>query len=137
MADFQAAFRYLQTLPFVQRAKIGMVGFCFGGGITWRVATALPDLKAAVPFYGPNPPLEDVPRIRAAVLALYGENDPRINAGIPAIETAMRQHGRIFEKIIYPGAGHAFHNDTGPNWNETAAYDAWAKTLAWFRQHLA
>jgi carboxymethylenebutenolidase len=101
------------------------------------VATAPPDLKAAVPFYGPSPPLADVPRIRAAVLALYGENDPRINAGIPAIEAAMHQHGRIFEKSLHPGAGHAFHNDTGPSWNETAAYDAWAKTLAWLRQHLA
>jgi len=136
VADFQAAFRDLQSLPVVQRDKIGMVGFCFGGGITWRVATAIPELKAAVPFYGPNPPLEDVPMIRAAVLAIYGGEDQRINAGIPAIEAAMQQQGKKFEKAIYPGAGHAFHNDTGAAWNEQAASDAWQKTLEWFKRYL-
>jgi carboxymethylenebutenolidase len=113
-----------------------MVGFCFGGGITWRVATKTPELRAAVPFYGPNPPLEDVPGIRAAVLAIYGENDANINRGIPAIEEAMKANGKIFEKIIYSNAGHAFHNDTGANYNPEAARDAWAKTLAWFERYL-
>ncbi len=136
VADFQAAFRYLQAQPFVRRDSIGMVGFCFGGGITWRTATAIPELRAAVPFYGPPPPLEDVPKIRAAVLAIYGGEDQRINASIPAIEAAMQQNGKTFEKVIYPGAGHAFHNDTGPNYNQQAAYDAWERTLAWFKQYL-
>lgn len=137
VADFQAAFTHLQAQDFVQADKIGMVGFCFGGGITWRVTTAIPELKAAVPFYGPAAPVEDVPKIQAAVLAIYGENDQRINAGIPAIEEAMLQNNKTFEKIIYPGANHAFHNDTGQNWNEEAAYDAWEKTLAWLEQYLA
>lgn len=137
IADFQAGFSHLQTQTFVQKDKIGMVGFCFGGGITWRVATAISELKAAVPFYGPAPAVEDVPKIQAAVLAIYGETDQRINAGIPAIEEAMKQHNKTFEKIIYPGAGHAFHNDTGQNWNEQAGYDAWEKTLDWFSTHLA
>ncbi|MGE5618178.1 MAG: dienelactone hydrolase family protein [Sphingomonadaceae bacterium] len=136
VTDFRSAFSYLQTLDFVQGVNVGMVGFCFGGGVTWMVATAIPDLKAAVPYYGPNPPLQDVPKIRAAVLAIYGENDQRINAGIPAIEEAMRQNGKTFERVVYPGANHAFHNDTGANWNEQAAYDAWGRTLAWFERYL-
>lgn len=136
ISDFQAAFRYLQTLAFVQKNNIGMIGFCFGGGTTWQVATAIPELKAAVPYYGPNPPLTDVPKIRAAVLAMYGGEDQRINAGIPAIEEAMKQNGKTFEKNVYPGAGHAFNNDTGPNWNEQASYDAWDKALAWFKKYL-
>lgn len=137
VTDFQAAYRYLLTLASVQKANIGMTGFCFGGGITWLVVTAIPELKAAVPFYGPNPPLTDVPKIRAAVLAMYGGEDQRINAGIPAIEEAMKQNGKTYEKIVYPGAGHAFNNDTGAAWNEPAAYDAWDKALAWFKKYLA
>ncbi len=136
VADFQAAFRYLQTAPFVRRPNIGMIGFCFGGGMTWLVTTAIPELKAAVIFYGPNPPLSDVPKIQAPVLAIYGGEDQRVNAGIPAIEEAMRQNGKTYEKIVYPGAGHAFNNDTGPAWNEQAAYDAWDKALAWFKKYL-
>ncbi len=136
VSDFQSAFSYLQTLNSVQKANIGMVGFCFGGGVTWMVAEAIPDLKAAVPFYGPNPPLADVPKIRAAVLAFYGETDQRVTGAEPEIENAMKQNGKTFEKVIYPGAGHAFHNDTGPAWNEQAAYDAWERTLAWFRKYL-
>jgi carboxymethylenebutenolidase len=128
---------YMQSQPYVQKDRVGMVGFCFGGGVTWRVATKMPELRAAVPFYGPNPPLEDVPQIRAAVLAIYAERDQRINQGIPAIEEAMARHGKTFEKIIYPNADHAFHNDTNPQrYNAAAARDAWAKTLAWFDRHL-
>ena len=113
-----------------------MIGFCYGGGITWLAATAIPELKAAVPFYGTNPPLADVPKINAAVLAIYGGNDTRVDAGIPAIEAAMQQNHKIFEKQVYAGANHAFHNDTGPSWNEQAAYDAWAKTLDWLKKYL-
>lgn len=135
VADFQAAFGHLQSLDYVRKDRIGMIGFCFGGGITWRVATAVPELKAAVPFYGPNPPLADVPKIGAAVLAIYGEQDQRINASIPDIESAMKQHNKTFEKEIYAGAGHAFYNDTGANWNEQAAEAAWQRTLDWLKRH--
>jgi carboxymethylenebutenolidase len=117
--------------------KVGMVGFCFGGGVTWRIATRMPELLAAVPFYGPHPPLEDVPNIQAAVLAIYGERDTRINQGIPAIEEAMQQHDKTFEKIIYPNADHAFHNDTSERYNAQAARDAWASTLDWFSRYLS
>lgn len=134
--DFQAGLKYLQTQPFVAQGKFGMVGFCFGGGITWQVITKTPEIKAAVPFYGPNPPLENVPGIQAAVLGLYGGDDQRIDAGIPAIEAAMKQNNKIYEKIIYPGANHAFNNDTGASYNAVAAIDAWAKAIAWFDKYL-
>jgi len=134
--DFKGGWRYLQEQPFVDAARVGMTGFCFGGGVTWRVATQLPELLAAVPFYGPHPPVEDVPNIRAAVLAIYGEQDSRINSGIPAIEEAMRTNNKIYEKMIYPNADHAFHNDTGSRYNPEAARDAWERTLAWFDQYV-
>ncbi len=133
---FLSGITYLQTQPFVSKDQLGMTGFCFGGGMTWLVATKASQLKAAVPFYGPNPPIEAVPNIRAVVLAIYGGNDDRINAGIPAIEAAMQQNGKVFEKMIYPGANHAFHNDTGRNYKPDAAVDAWARTLAWFGKYV-
>jgi carboxymethylenebutenolidase len=134
--DFQSGWRYLQGEPFAEAARVGMTGFCFGGGVTWRVATQMPELLAAVPFYGPHPPVEDVPNIRAAVLAIYGEQDSRINSGIPEIEEAMRANNKIYEKMIYPNADHAFHNDTGSRYNPEAAKDAWERTLAWFNQYV-
>ena len=133
---FLSAIQYLQAQPFVKKDQLGMVGFCFGGGMTWLVATKAPQLKAAVPFYGPNPPLDAVPDIRAAVLGIYGGEDQRIDAGIPAIEEAMQKNGKTFEKVIYPGASHAFHNDTGRNYNPEAAVDAWSRTLAWFAKYV-
>ena len=134
--DFKSGWRYLQGQPFADAARVGMTGFCFGGGVTWRVATQMPELLAAVPFYGPQPPVEDVPNIRAAVLAIYGALDSRINSGIPAIEQAMKENNKIYEKIVYEGADHAFHNDTGPRYNPEAARDAWQQTLAWFEQYV-
>ncbi len=134
--DFRAGLAYLQTLAYVRKDRVGMTGFCFGGGVTWRCATQIAELRAAVPYYGPNPPLEDVPKTQAAVLAIYGELDQRIDAGIPDIEAAMKRNNKTFEKIIYPNSNHAFHNDTGQSYNPTAARDAWAKTLAWFDQYL-
>jgi carboxymethylenebutenolidase len=134
--DFLSGWNYLKGLPYALADQVGMVGFCFGGGVTWRVATRMPELKAAVPFYGIHAPLEDVPDINAPVLAIYGELDQRINQGIPTIEEAMRQHNKVFEKVIYPNASHAFHNDTGSRYNPEAAQDAWARTLAWFETYL-
>jgi carboxymethylenebutenolidase len=134
--DFRSGWDYLKTLPIAKADRVGMVGFCFGGGVTWLVATAMPELKAAVPFYGPHPPLDKVPNIQAAVLAIYGELDQRINQGIPAIEAAMKEHNKIFEKIIYPNADHAFHNDTSPRYNAEAAKAAWKETLDWFALYL-
>ena len=134
--DFKSGWDYLRNQPFADAARTGMTGFCFGGGVTWRVATQMPELLAAVPFYGPHPPLEDVPNIQAAVLAIYGELDSRINSGISAIEQAMMENGKIYEKMIYQGADHAFHNDTGQRYHPESAKDAWEKTLAWFEQYV-
>jgi carboxymethylenebutenolidase len=134
--DFKSGWRYLQNQDFAEASKVGMTGFCFGGGVTWRVATQMPELLAAVPFYGPHPPLEDVPNIRAAILAIYGELDSRIDAGIPEIEQAMMANNKIYEKIIYPNADHAFNNDTGTRYNAQAAKDAWEHTLAWFDKYV-
>jgi carboxymethylenebutenolidase len=133
---YLAGIKYLQGLAFVQAKRLGMVGFCFGGGMTWLTATKSSDLRAAVPYYGPNPPLEGAPNIKAAVLALYGENDQRINAGIPAIEEAMKKNNKVFERQIYAGAAHAFHNDTGRNYAPEAAQDAWKRTLEWFAKYV-
>src|SRR5688572_19759422 len=134
--DFKSGWRYLQGQPFADAMRVGMTGFCFGGGVTWRVAAQMPELLAAVPFYGPHPPVEDVPNIQAAVLAIYGELDSRINGGIPAIEQAMLENHKIYEKVIYQGADHAFHNDTGGRYHPEAARDAWERTLAWFEQYV-
>jgi carboxymethylenebutenolidase len=132
-----AALDDLASLPGVDAAHLGVTGFCFGGGMAWRVATKDPRLAAAVPFYGSNPPLEDVPAINAAVLAIYGGLDERINAGIPAIEEAMRDAGKSFEKEVYDGAEHAFHNDTNPDrYHPSAAAAAWARATEFFAKHL-
>lgn len=134
--DFKSGWQYLQGQTFADAARVGMTGYCFGGGVTWQVATQMPELLAAVPFYGPHPLPANVPNINAAVLAIYGELDSRINSGIPAIEQAMQENGKIYEKMIYPNADHAFHNDTGSRYNPEAARDAWERTLTWFEQYV-
>ncbi len=132
-----AAVRYLQGLPYVRRDRVGTMGFCFGGGMVWRLATSNPDLRAAVPFYGVNPPLADVAKIKAAVLAIYGGLDARVNAGIPAIREAMQKAQIVHDIVIYPGAEHGFFNDTWEErYNDAAAKGAWVRTLAWFDQYL-
>jgi carboxymethylenebutenolidase len=135
-SDFRAGWQFTGTLPYADAGRLGMVGFCFGGGVTWLVATRMPELLAAVPFYGPHPAVADVPEIRAAVLAIYAGRDDRINQGIPEIEAAMLQQGKIYEKVIYPDVDHAFHNDTGPRYAPEAARDAWGRTLAWFDRYV-
>lgn len=136
VGDFLAAADYLQTLDYVDGERLGMIGFCFGGGITWRVATALPTLKAAAPFYGPAPELDQVPNIQAAVLGVYAEQDERINAGIEPLQDALEAAGTTHQINIYPGVNHAFHNDTGQRYVEEQATQAWNDTLAWFAQYV-
>lgn len=134
--DFKSGWQYLQGQSFADARRVGMTGFCFGGGVTWQVAVHMPELLAAIPFYGPHPSLEDVRSINAAVLAVYGELDSRINSGIPLIEEAMRANNKIYEKIVYPNADHAFNNDTGQRYNAEAAKDAWVRSLAWFETYV-
>src|SRR6266852_6074388 len=136
VAMLNAGVAYLQGQSAVRKDRIGAVGFCFGGGMTWLLATRNSAIRAAVPFYGPNPPLEDVPQIKAAILAIYGELDSRIDAGIPAIREAMKKTGMPFEVVIYPGADHAFFNDTGQRYHAPSALDAWRRTVAWFDRYL-
>jgi len=136
VSDFQNGLTYLQGQPFADAARVGMVGFCFGGGVTWLMAVEMAELKAAVPFYGPPPPEDDLPKIQAAVLAIYGALDGRITGTAEAIEAAMIANGKIFEKEIYPNADHAFHNDTSPRYNAEAATAAWARTLDWFARYV-
>lgn len=126
----------MQGQPYAQADSAGMVGFCFGGGVTWLVAAGVPELRAAVPFYGPPPPADAVPSINAAVLAIYAGNYERINSTAPTIEAAMRAAGKTLKQVSYPGVDHAFHNDTGQRYNAKAAQAAWAETLAWFEQYL-
>lgn len=135
-ADLLAGIDFLKAHPAVDAAKLAATGYCAGSSVIWRVVTRSPDLRAAAPFYGANPPLHEVPNIRAAVFAVYGALDERINAGIPAMETAMNEAGIKYRLHIYPNAAHAFHNDTGANYNAEAAAQAWLGTLEWFAENL-
>ncbi len=136
VSDVQAVIAYLKAQSDVTR--IGIIGFCFGGGITWRVATESEEIAAAVPFYGANPPLEQVPNIKGAVYAVYGELDERINAGIDDITKALNDAGATCDMKVYANAPHAFHNHTNAErYNQEAAEAAWADALAWFGKHLA
>lgn len=137
VADFNSGLAYVKGQPYAQGDKVGMVGFCFGGGVTWLVAAGIPELRAAVPFYGPPVPASEVPKINAAVLAVYAERDTRITQTASEIEAAMQQNGKTYKKVIYPGVDHAFHNDTGQRYNQEQAQAAWRETLAWFQQYLA
>ncbi len=136
VGDFLAGFAYLQSLDAIDNGRIGMTGYCFGGGITWQVAASLPTLKAAVPFYGRAPELEQVPDIKAAVLGVYAELDERINASKDLLEQALTEAGTTYKFNVYPNVGHAFHNDTGSRYVEEQATQAWLDTLAWFEQYL-
>lgn len=133
--DFIAAARLLKVLP-EGNGKVGVVGFCYGGGIANFLATRLPDLGAAVPFYGNQPASEEVGKIKAPLLIHYAENDERINAGWPKYETALKAAGAPYQTHIYPGVLHGFNNDTTPRFDEAAAKLAWQRTIAFFKQHL-
>jgi carboxymethylenebutenolidase len=134
-ADFVAAAIYLKGLPECS-GKVGVVGFCYGGGIANMLATRLPDLGAAVPFYGNQPPAEDVAKVKAPLLVHYAENDERINAGWPAFEKALKAGGANYEMFMYKGTQHGFNNDTTPRYDEAAAKLAWQRTIAFFNKTL-
>jgi len=135
-ADFVAAARALRTLS-ESTGKVGVVGFCYGGGMANYLATQLPELAAAVPFYGGQPPAADVPKISAPLLIHYASDDERINAAWPAYEAALKAAGKRYEAHIYPNTQHGFNNDTTPRFDAAAAKLAWERTLAFFRRHLA
>ncbi|MBI4330003.1 MAG: dienelactone hydrolase family protein [Chloroflexi bacterium] len=135
--DLQSAVDYLKTRNYVKADRIGVIGYCWGGGSTLVAATRIKEIRASVPYYGPNPRnIDDVANITGPVLGIYGEADQRINAGIPALEGAMKKYNKSFEYKIYPAALHAFFNDTGGNYNPQAAAEAWTLTLAFLEKHL-
>jgi carboxymethylenebutenolidase len=134
--DFLASAKWLKARPD-SSAKLGAVGFCFGGTVTNNLAVRLgSDLDAAVPFYGGQPSAEDAAKIKAPVLANYGELDTRITSGWPAYDAALTAAKVPHEGYIYAGANHGFHNDTTPRYDEAAAKLAWQRTLGWFDKYL-
>jgi carboxymethylenebutenolidase len=135
MNDFFAAVELLLAHEAVN-GKVGIVGFCYGGGVCNAAAVAYPELACAVPFYGRQAAVEDVPKINAALLLHYGELDTRINEGWPAYEAALKAAGKTYEAYIYPGVNHGFHNDTTPRYDAAAAELAWSRTVAWFGKYL-
>ena len=136
MNDFFAAIDWLMKHDS-STGKVGITGFCYGGGVTNAAAVAYPDLGAAVSFYGRQPDAKDVARIKAPIMLHFGELDTRINEGWPAYEQALKAAGTTYEAYIYQGANHGFHNDSTPRYDEAAANLAWERTLGWFRKYLA
>ena len=133
--DFVAAASVLKARPECT-GKVGVVGFCYGGSISNMLATRLPDLGGAVPFYGGQPKPEDVPNIKAPLLIHYAENDERVNAGWPAYEAALKANRVRYEAYFYPGTQHGFNNDTTPRYDEAAAKLAWSRTVEFFKKNL-
>ena len=135
-ADFLAAERWLQANS-EGNGHVGVVGFCWGGGMANYLATQVPDLRAAVPFYGAQPPAQEVPKIKAALLTHYAGADERLNAGWPAYEKALKAAGTRYEAYTYAGVQHGFNNDTTPRFDAVAAQLAWQRTVAFFKSQLA
>ncbi len=134
--DFIAAAELLRDHELAS-GKVGVVGFCFGGGMANTLAVRIPEvIVAAVPFYGSQPAVEDVPKIKASLLVHYGELDSRINAGWPAYEEALKRAKVRYTAYIYEGANHGFHNDTTPRYDKAAAELAWKRTIDFFKETL-
>jgi carboxymethylenebutenolidase len=134
--DATTAGTFIMRQNGVRSDLHGITGFCFGGGVVWRTIGEDMTVAAAVPFYGPPPPLDLLAHTRAAALGLYGGLDTNITASAPAVMGALDTAGVPHDYHVYPDAMHAFFNDTGANYNQAAAADAWPRTLAWFRQYL-
>jgi carboxymethylenebutenolidase len=136
MLDFTGALDFLKQQPSVDPTKLAATGYCLGGAIIYRLATVYSDLTAVAPFYGSNPPLEDVPNIRAAVFGVYGGLDERLNARIPDLVAAMDAAGTTYQTKIYPDSEHGFFEDGSRGHNPEASVEAWIDTLSWFADHL-
>ena len=136
VGDFQAALRHHQSQSGVQQGAYAMTGYCFGGGITWRATTQMPELKAAAPYYGPPPPLDQVPNIKAAVFGVYS-SDPQdfANNRRDELKAALDRANVTYELKVYPDTRHAFNNNTGSRYNQEQAIAAWRDVLAWFSKY--
>jgi carboxymethylenebutenolidase len=135
MNDFFAAVEWLMAHEG-STGRVGITGFCYGGGVANAAAVAYPELGGAVPFYGRQPAPEDVAKIKAPLLIHYAELDERVNEGWPAYEAALKAAGVRYEAYIYPGVNHGFHNDSTPRYDQAAAELAWERTVAFFRENL-
>ncbi|APZ90754.1 dienelactone hydrolase family protein [Fuerstiella marisgermanici] len=134
--DFIAAAKLLDSHQ-LSTGKVGAVGFCYGGGVVYQLAVRIPDvIDAGVPFYGRQPDLADVAKIKAPLLINNAENDQRILAGAPAFEAALKEQNKSFTSYVYPGVNHGFHNDTTPRYDDAAAKLAWKRTIGFFKKHL-
>ena len=134
--NYLAAVKYLKTHPG-STGKVGVIGFCWGGGMANQVAVNSPDLSAVVPYYGRQPASEDVPKIKASLLLHYAGLDEGINKGIPAFEEALKKASIDYKIYMYEGAQHAFNNDTNPaRYNKEAAQLAWQRTISFLKEKL-
>ncbi len=133
--DFVAAANYARTIAG-GNGKLGATGFCWGGGMVNTVATRVPELRAAAPFYGPAPATDQVGKIKAEMVIVYADNDERVNAMWPPYEAALKTSNVKFEAVKYPGTQHGFNNDTTPRYDDAAAKQAWGRTLALFNRTL-
>lgn len=135
MNDFFAAVEFMKKHPDAS-GKVGITGFCYGGGVSNAAAVAYPELDCAVPFYGRQPAAADVPKIKAPLLLHYAGLDKNINEGWSTYEAALKLNNKVYEAYIYPGVNHGFHNDSTPRYDEPAAELAWKRTLSWFEKYL-
>ena len=133
--DFVAAADWLKKHP-ESSGKLGVVGFCFGGGIANSLAVRMPDLGAAVPFYGRQPSAEDAAKIKAPLLLHYASNDQGVNQGWPAYEAALKANNKVYTAYVYENTQHGFHNDTTPRYDDASAKLAWQRTLEFFNKYL-
>jgi len=136
LTDLKSGLAYLDRHAKVRSGQLGAVGFCWGGARSFMLAAESERLRAAVVFYGTAPAPDKLAQVRCPVLGLYGETDERITARVPEVAEALKKAGKRFDYKIYPGAGHAFFNDTGERYHPEAATDAWARTLAFLRANL-
>jgi carboxymethylenebutenolidase len=134
--DLMAAADFVKSRPEFG-GKFGAVGFCFGGSTVNVMATRFPDMAAGVPYYGAQPKAEDAARIKSPLLLHYASEDERINAGWPAFDKVLTEHGVKHQGFIYPNTQHGFHNDTTPRYDEAAAKLSWQRTLEFFKANLA
>jgi len=135
-ADLNAVYAYVNGLPSVSKDQIGVIGFCWGGGQSFRYATNNPKLRAVVVAYGPAPDTADLKRIRAPVLGIYGENDERINANLPDVTAAMQSAGKTFTSEVYPGTGHGFLKPGRQGSDGPQVEKAWQRILEFYRARL-
>lgn len=135
LEDFIAAYDFLKAHDECS-GKVGVVGFCYGGSVSNALAVRIPDLKAAVPFYGGQPDVADVPKIKAPLMIHYAGLDTRVNEGWPAYEEALKANKKDYTVYIYPDVNHGFNNDTTPRYDKAAAELAWSRTIDFFRKKL-